>query len=719
MDTEGKDRDEPSRRIEMNPLGLAKDIIFPKNKAELDPEEGELLTKRYDKLWEGFSEAFGRLPKANFLVFTETLLFLLEKYTWCIPGSTTDLPDVSLYDHSKTTAAIAGCLYDYHDAMGSMTIPAIRDKNDQKFLLVCGDVSGIQKFIYNITAKGAAKGLKGRSFLVQLIAEAAGKHILRQFGYSVSNMLYSGGGRFYLLLANRDQKALDDIRAEINATLLEKYDGDVCLALGWTELCGNNFSLGKAEDKAEKADFPSKWRDAAIKANEDKRRKFAGLDYQKVFGPSGQGGEHKTCQICKKEGPLKNVSHGDENVALCRDCEIAERMGQELSKASWLAEVYNEQTGLKGRGFDIPIPNTRYYLFKDSERNHISEIRGEAVGIYRLNDTDFLPENGEAAGSHVLGFKFTGGVSQSISKNFGELTNLSTGLKRLGILRMDVDNLGQIFMKGLGKRASISRIAGLSYQLSLFFSGYLNMICNREKTMIIYSGGDDLFIVGAWDNVVELAGEIQREFKAFACENDAFTISGGIAMVSEKYPIYRGAAHAGDAEEKAKTFKRSVGGQQKEKNALTFLNKPLGWDDLAVSRKIKDKLHLLIKDGKAGKKLPAGILNRLREIYLLYERNRQDLEEKQEVRGAELEEKTMYNKWMWRAVYTLKRMAGKNPLFRTEILELRDALIKNRFHGEASERPIIQFIDVPTRWAEFLVRKQKENENGKERQSNA
>lgn len=45
---------------------------------------------------------------------------------------------------------------------------------------------------------------------------------------------------------------------------------------------------------------------------------------------------------------------------------------------------------------------------------------------------------------------------------------------------MDVDNLGNIFSKGLNK-ISISRIATLSRMLDLFFSGYLNII-TKEKS---------------------------------------------------------------------------------------------------------------------------------------------------------------------------------------------------------------------------------------------
>ncbi|HNN56170.1 MAG TPA: hypothetical protein PKG84_07500, partial [Novosphingobium sp.] len=39
------------------------------------------------------------------------LLSLSERFTFAIPSSTVDVPDVSLHDHNRTVAAIAACLH--------------------------------------------------------------------------------------------------------------------------------------------------------------------------------------------------------------------------------------------------------------------------------------------------------------------------------------------------------------------------------------------------------------------------------------------------------------------------------------------------------------------------------------------------------------------------------------------------------------------------------
>ena len=83
---------------------------------------------------------------------------------------------------------------------------------------------------------------------------------------------------------------------------------------------------------------------------------------------------------------------------------------------------------------------------------------------------------------------------------------------------------------------------------------------NRNVT-ICYSGGDDLFIVGAWNEVVELAIDIRRCFARFS--QNTLTISAGIGVYESKYPI---AAIAGEVAELEDASKSLPG-----KDAVTFL----------------------------------------------------------------------------------------------------------------------------------------------------
>ena len=685
-------------RIEINPLGLEKELLFPKSVENLDPPNGDLIVSQYDNLWQKFIEEFVRIPQGSFLSYIETLLFLLEKYTWCIPSSTMDLPDISLFDHCKTTAALAACLYDYHNAFNTINEIQVKDRKSEKYLLICGDLSGIQKFIYNLTSKGAAKGLKGRSFYLQLLAEGIAKYILRQFSYPSTNMLYASGGKFYVLLANRYEDDLQKMGQEINRALLKKYNGAIYLSLGWCALEGKDF---------EGQNFPPYWRQASRSATEQKQRKFSDLRYEELFEPFGIGGKEDTCDICKKEEIPLQI---EDERKWCSDCKDTEDLGERLSKAEYLIEVFNEKRKLEAQGFDMPFINTTYYLIKDLSK--INSIDAESITIYTLNATEFFQSDDYSMSTHAVGFKFIGGTVMPVKADgtfltFNDLAENSKGIKRLSILRMDVDNLGRIFVEGFRDQASISRVTTLSRSLSIFFNGYLNTICQKEEynnnVVIIYSGGDDLFIVGPWHLVIDLAEEISQEFRAFCCGNADFTLSGGIVMTPKKYPIYRSAKHAGDAEEKAKEYKRNG----KEKDAVVFLDKALSWGDLSISREIKKVLLRCISDDSLGKP-SKGILDRLRSVYLLYEKNRKHWRVKDELDLDEVEDKIRYNKWLWRAVYSLNKIARGNEHLQKEIEMIRDALLKDEINGKKSPRGIIDFIDVPIRWTEFLTRKEEE-----------
>ncbi len=68
---------------------------------------------------------------STFMIFFNTLYSVLEKYLWCLPCHThPKIADVSIFDHLKSTSAIAACLYQYHSIKGILTPKAIKDDDD-------------------------------------------------------------------------------------------------------------------------------------------------------------------------------------------------------------------------------------------------------------------------------------------------------------------------------------------------------------------------------------------------------------------------------------------------------------------------------------------------------------------------------------------------------------------------------------------------------------
>ena len=93
-------------------------------------------------------------------------------------------------------------------------------------------------------------------------------------------------------------------------------------------------------------------------------------------------------------------------------------------------------------------------------------------------------------------------------KEFTELAKKSSGIERVGIIRADVDNLGRAFVSGFDEKyTSLSRTATFSRKLSIFFKNHINTLLreNGYNAVIVYSGGDDVFMVTSWSDAVDAA----------------------------------------------------------------------------------------------------------------------------------------------------------------------------------------------------------------------
>ncbi len=146
-----------------------------------EPDAGN----KYFPLWSDFLTALKSLPDLSSPETPHaTWLSLMKRYCSRIPAATPTrirgyVPDISLYDHCRISAAIASCLAandmtaenaaQLRDALAHIADNPNNQQLDQPLLrLVCGNLSGIQDFLYTIPRKGAAKTLRARSFTLQL-----------------------------------------------------------------------------------------------------------------------------------------------------------------------------------------------------------------------------------------------------------------------------------------------------------------------------------------------------------------------------------------------------------------------------------------------------------------------------------------------------------------------------------------------------------------------
>ena len=102
------------------------------------------------------------------------------------------------------------------------------------FLLYSMDISGIQNFIYSIGDKGALKGLRARSFYLEIMMEHIIDELLEKVSLSRTNLIYTGGGHCYMLLPNTSEvlEILESYEKQVNQRLLETFDISLYIACG-------------------------------------------------------------------------------------------------------------------------------------------------------------------------------------------------------------------------------------------------------------------------------------------------------------------------------------------------------------------------------------------------------------------------------------------------------------------------------------------------------
>lgn len=169
---EGNDK-VSEKYIPLNKLSLDGESfnnLKPTDKKEIIRKRNS--TSRYNSLWDEFNSEFELIQnKTDF----NTLLALLKKYASTMPSAAyKSKSDISLYDHSKTTAALAVSRYLFNRD-GDVKLTQTNDLNC--YLAIEGDISGIQKFIFKISSpqeaqSGMSKRLRGRSLYLTLLCDA-------------------------------------------------------------------------------------------------------------------------------------------------------------------------------------------------------------------------------------------------------------------------------------------------------------------------------------------------------------------------------------------------------------------------------------------------------------------------------------------------------------------------------------------------------------------
>ncbi len=737
--------------LPLKPLAVEQDVLFPGPAlADVDvAADFAALQDLFVQEAASLGDAHG--GQGDLAAYLESLLLLLQRTAWCVPAFDQAACDVSLYDWSRMAAALAGVLGrpGVDEARLDQWLANPEGVAEEMALLVGGDISGVQEFIYTITARGAAPGLRGRSFYLQLLTEAVARFVLRKLGLPITNLIYAGGGNFYLLARPQDGANLAEVRQAISRALLQHHRGSLYVALAEVSLSGRDFFQGRISQA---------WGRLHEALQEVKHRRFAELpqdELAQLFQPQGHGGnEDRQCQVCGQEhaGVVEDAQADAEPVRKCPACLAFEDLGDDLRNARFLAldlvtpqavtldlgkpygtwrdvlsalgiqaQVAEELSDIK----ETPSEARRVLLALDDEG--MAEIRpgsDQTVGRRLLvNVTPILTESerGRLLGDASFPDADRDDLPQAGRvKPFSVLAHQAQGIRRLGVLRMDVDNLGKLFQEGLGPRATLSRVAGLSFAVSLYFEGWVGALAEAmeadrgDRLYAIYSGGDDLFFVGSWDAVAELAIRIRADLGRYTGGHPGVHASGGLVLIGGKYPLYQAAQDAGEAEHQAKSLRwQGANGAPHTKDAFCFLGEPFPWERFGLEASCDANLqtvhgltHFLYGltqqngarngPGNGGKAAPKALLRRLVELYGQYVEAREAWRRSHGDVTREGEPQVLWGPWTWRAVYTLARMKERTK--KDELQELMGEL-------RSTDYRIMEQIGVAARWADLLGRR--------------
>ncbi len=329
------------------------DMFLPVVPLELDVEterssffpgeaDADAAIKASKALWGDFIQQATALRDAhqgdgNLAVYLESLQLLLQRYTWCLPAASYQgRSDISLYDQSRMQAALAAIFAGSQTDDQPDTPPQETGASQSLALLVGGDVSGVQEFIYTITARGATSALRGRSFYLQLLTEVIARYILYQLKLPLTNLIYAGGGNFYLLTRPSDANRLVELQRNISRILLYHHRGDLYVALASLPLSKKDF-YGAAISTA--------WENLINQLQHNKLRRFSELgdDLKILFKPQGHGGnDEKHCHVCGNEHPgTEEDKHGrraedERGPRKCPPCFSYEALGDQVRDAEYL-----------------------------------------------------------------------------------------------------------------------------------------------------------------------------------------------------------------------------------------------------------------------------------------------------------------------------------------------------------------------------------------------
>jgi CRISPR-associated protein Csm1 len=370
-----------------------------------------------------------------------------------------------------------------------------------------GDFAGIQRFVLRPVpgAGGAARRLRARSFRVLALTRLVAEAVVGRFHHAGAQLFYSAGGRF-LVVTRPDANWADHLsklQQELDEDLLTAYRGELVF-----HLAGARFTDGRIPVEPLGSETRARKRRPLAAA----LRSTDGWATDRfLFSADGAA----KCDGCGSTAVLSG-----ETERLCQTCTDDRELGRLLLTTSrtCLQRSANGFITLLGQGWTV------------ASDGHLT------IGLIHH----------QPRASDRLG-----------PATFEELSELATGRRYLAYLKIDADRIGEQFRKLSG---APSHIWGLSRLLDHAFSTAVEDLLQKRFPSLypVYGGGDDLFLIGPWDEALNFVAAWRSKFGEIS--RGKLTFSAGLALAKPRQHILSKSEEAEDALNEAKALRDSFHG---------------------------------------------------------------------------------------------------------------------------------------------------------------
>ena len=409
--------------------------------------------------------------------------------------------------------------------------------------LISGDFYGIQKFIFErLSTQKASKVLRAKSAFVQIFTEYMAKYICQKLSIVEECILSMNAGKFEILVPHQEID-IKTFQKSLDEYFIKNFYGLSGMSLSATFCQKEDFEhIDRYRRLREKIDE---------EIEESRFNKFDLKETRTVLEYDTNIDNTSLCRVC-------NIRKKEEE-GNCSICNNFIELGRKLTKEA--SQHYNAD-------------------FLDT-KNPIKIILDKKIKSY-------IPKSD---------------INEAL--DFGEIAQNTLGIEALGVLKADVDSM-ENFIKDEGIINRFESFDSFSRSLDAFFSLYIvdRLKSDYPNIYTVFTGGDDLFLIGAWSEIVAFARDIREEFVTYT--NNKLTLSFGIAIAKPTTPISYLAEYSEKLLEESKDYKKEE--EIKEKNAISLFGETVNWEEY---REVFAKLDKLFQGFE--------VVNSAKTLYTLLE----------------------------------------------------------------------------------------------------